>query len=276
MGTPLVHRLPRCIVPSGAGQLEDVTEAVTALRRVVVSGGGSGIGRATALRFARAGDHVTIIGRRRHALAASADEINAEIGDGCVDLLVADLSQPDEVERAAEAITGDGLVDVIVNNAGGVGGAAGDGAAGVAADWESELRTNVLTAVLLTKALEGALRRPGASIVNVSSIAAVNGGGDSYSGAKAAILGWTVDLAARLGAGGVRVNAVVPGYIQGTEFFGDSMTEERHDRLVARTLVRRAGEPDDVAGCIFFLASQEADYVTGQFLHVNGGAAYGR
>ena len=162
------------------------------------------------------------------------------------------------------------------NNAGGAGGAEGNGLPAVAADWQSEVRTNVLTAVLLTTALDGVLRRPGASIVNISSIAAVNGGGDSYSGAKAAILGWTVDLATRLGADGVRVNAVVPGYIQDTEFFGDSMTQERHDRLVARTLVGRAGSPDDVAGCIFFLASDDADYVTGQFLHVNGGAVYGR
>jgi 3-oxoacyl-[acyl-carrier protein] reductase len=249
---------------------------MTGARRVIVSGGGSGIGRATARRFACAGDRVTIIGRRRDALAASAAGINAEAGDGSVEPLAADLSQPDDVERAAAAIAAGGPVDVVVNNAGGVGGAAGDGPSAVAADWESELRTNLLTAVLLTTALDGALRRPGAAIVNISSIAAVNGGGDSYSGAKAAILGWTVDLAARLGADGVRVNAVVPGYIQDTEFFGDGMTDERHERLVARTLVGRAGEPDDVAGCIFFLASPDADYVTGQFLHVNGGAAYGR
>jgi 3-oxoacyl-[acyl-carrier protein] reductase len=246
------------------------------LRRVIVSGGGSGIGRATARRFAGAGDRVTIIGRRHDVLAATAADINAGIGRAAVDVLVADLSHSDEVERAATAIAGDGPVDVIVNNAGGAGTAAGDSLAAVAADWEQELRGNVLTAVLLTEALEGTLRRPGASIVNVSSIAAVNGGGDSYSGAKAAILGWTVDLAARLGADGVRVNAVVPGYIQGTEFFADRMTQERHDRLVARTVVGRAGEPDDVAGCIFFLASDDADYVTGQFLHVNGGAVYGR
>jgi 3-oxoacyl-[acyl-carrier protein] reductase len=251
-------------------------EGVRSLRRVIVSGGGSGIGRATARRFARAGDRVTIIGRRHDVLTGSAADINAEVGGSSVNVLVADLSHPDEVERTAAAITDDGPVDVIVNNAGGAGVAAGGGAAAVAADWVGELHANVLTAVLLTGALEGALRRPGASIVNVSSIAAVNGGGDSYSGAKAAILGWTVDLAVRLGADGIRVNAVVPGYIQGTEFFGDRMTPERHDRLVARTVVGRAGEPDDVAGCIFFLASDEADYITGQFLHVNGGALCGR
>ena len=130
--------------------------------------------------------------------------------------------------------------------------------------------------MLLTEALDRVLRRPGGSIVNVSSIAAVNGGGDSYSGAKAAVLGWTIDLAVRLGGEGVRVNAVVPGYVEGTEFFGDRMTEERHDRLIARTLLRRAGTRDDIAGCVYFLASDKAAYVTGHFLHVNGGAVLGR
>jgi 3-oxoacyl-[acyl-carrier protein] reductase len=246
------------------------------MRRVIVSGGGTGIGRAVARRFALAGDGVTIIGRRENVLAAAAAELNAEGGDGRVRTLSGDLSRPDDVARVAAAIGGNGPVHVVVNNAGGVGSATGEGLAGVAADWEGELRGNVLTAVLLTEALEPQLRRLGASVINVSSIAAVNGGGDSYSGAKAAILGWTIDLAIRLGPDGVRVNAVVPGYIEGTEFFGDRMTEERHERLVARTLLGRAGVPDDVAGCVFFLASDDAAYVTGQFLHVNGGAVLGR
>jgi 3-oxoacyl-[acyl-carrier protein] reductase len=249
---------------------------VRELRRVVVSGGGTGIGRAIARRFALAGDEVTIIGRRESVLAAAAAAISDESGNDVVRTAVADLSDPDDVERAATGIVAAGPVDVIVNNAGGVGSVSGSGLAAVAADWEGEHRRNVLTAVLLTDALDTALRRPGASIVNISSIAAVNGGGDSYSGAKAAILGWTIDLAIRLGPAGVRVNAVVPGYVEGTEFFGDRMTQERHDRLMARTILGRAGLPDDVAGCVHFLASDDAGYVTGQFLHVNGGATLGR
>src|SRR5919201_4147072 len=246
-------------------------------RRVVVSGGGTGIGRATARRFALAGDEVIIIGRREDVLRAAASELNAEAGAFRVRALAADLSDPDAVARAAAEIVADGNpVDVLVNNAGGVGAAVGEGLAAVAADWERELRGNVLTAVLLFEALEPHLRRPGASIVNVSSIAAFAGGGDSYSGAKAALVGWTLDLAVRLGPEGIRANAVVPGYVTGTEFFGDRMTDERHERLVARTLLGRAGTPDDVAGCVFFLASDDAAYVTGQLLHVNGGAILGR
>jgi 3-oxoacyl-[acyl-carrier protein] reductase len=237
-------------------------------RTVIVSGGGTGIGRATARRFALAGDQVTILGRRENVLEEAAASINSDAGAERVQPLAADLSNPEAVEAAAARI---GAVDVLVNNAGGVGSLTGEGLAAVAADWEAELRGNVLTAVLLTEALTPELRRPGARIVNVSSIAALAGGGDSYSGAKAAILGWTLDLAVRLGPEGIRVNAVVPGFVEGTEFFGDRMTEERRTRLIDRTLLGRAGTPDDVAGCVFFLASDDAAYVTGQFLHVNGG-----
>ena len=110
----------------------------------------------------------------------------------------------------------------------------------------------------------------------LSSIAAFAGGGDAYSAAKAAIIGWTLDLAVRLGPDGVRINAVVPGYVTDTEFFGDRMTAQRHQRLVARTLLGRAGTPQDVAGTVAFLASDDAASITGQLLHVNGGALLGR
>ena len=246
-------------------------------RSVVVSGGGTGIGRAVARRFALHGDNVTIIGRREDVLAAAAAEINAEAGAERVSGVAADLSQPDQVERAAAALLADtDAVDVVVNAAGGVGGAAEQGLQGVETDWEGEFRSNVLTAVLLVAALGPRLRRPGAAIINVSSIAALAGGGDSYSAAKAAILGWTLDLATRQGRDGIRVNAVVPGYVTGTEFFGERMTPERHQRLVDRTLLGRPGTPEDIAGSVFFLASPDADYVTGQLLQVNGGALLGR
>jgi 3-oxoacyl-[acyl-carrier protein] reductase len=246
-------------------------------RSVVVSGGGTGIGRAIARRFVLAGDSVTILGRRATVLASAADELNAEAGEERVRTLSVDLSRAEDVERAAaELVSPEETVDVIVNNAGGISSRVEEGLAGVAADWEDEYRRNVLTAVLLTSALDAQLRRPGACIVNLSSIAALAGGGDSYSAAKAALLGWTFDLAARLGPDGVRANAVVPGYITGTEFFGDRMTAERHERLVARTLLGRAGTPEDIAGCVFFLASDDARHITGQLVHVNGGALLGR
>ena len=102
------------------------------------------------------------------------------------------------------------------------------------------------------------------------------GGGDSYSAAKAAIIGWTLDLAVRFGPPGVRVNAVVPGYITDTEFFGDRMTADGHAARVADTLVGRAGRPADIAAAVRYLAGPDAGYVTGQILSVNGGMVFGR
>ncbi len=245
-------------------------------RNVVVSGGGTGIGHAVARTFALSGDRVTILGRRAEVLADAAERLNKDAGAERVGWLQADLRLPAEVERAVAALD-PGPVDVLVNAAGGVPTVEGlDGLEAVAADWRAEFDTNVLTAVLLTTALVPRLRRPGGRVVSLSSIAALRGGGGSYSGAKAALHGWTYGLAADLGAEGITVNLVAPGYVEGTEFFGGPMTPERHRRLVEQTVVGRPGRPEEVAGMVRYLASEEAADVTGQVLQINGGALFGR
>ncbi len=239
----------------------------------VVSGGGTGIGAATAKVLVDDGYDVVILGRRAEVLASTAAALRSQAGrPESVRSVVADLSRPDEVERAVSEIGGS--VDVLVNNAGGFINRQGSALSDVDAYWRANLFANVMTAVLLTEALLPRLTRPGATIVFISSIAAQRGGGGAYSAAKAALHGWAYDLAADLGTDGVTVNVVSPGYVADTEFFAGRMTPEGHEYRVSRTLVGRAGEPVEIADAIRYLT--RARYVTGQIIGVNGGAVLGR
>jgi len=236
----------------------------------VVSGGGTGIGAATAQALAGSGFDVTIIGRRADVLAATAARLSAATG-AHIFPVAADLSEPADVERAVERI---GSVDVLVNAAGGYRGGADGDLAAIAEQWRANFAANVLTAVLLTEALKPRLTRPGSSVILFSSIAAQRGGGGPYSAAKAALHGWLYDLSRELGPDGVTVNVISPGYVAETEFFGDRMTPQGHADRVSLTLVGRAGVPDDIADAVRYLIG--ARYVTGQIIGVNGGSVFGR
>ena len=245
---------------------------------VVVSGGGTGIGRAIAGAFAAAGRRVVIVGRRVELLQATAAELSQGRGEGAVVPIPADLTDPAQVRGVADAIgrMPEPSVDVLVNNAGGVPAGGGDGLEAVTEQWQAAFRANTLTAVLLTEALRDRLTSPGGRVVNLSSIAALRAGGGAYGAAKAALLAWTHALAAQLGPRGITVNAIAPGYVAGTEFFGDGVAPERHERLVGETVTGRPGTPQDIAGAVVFLASERAAHVTSQILQVNGGALPGR
>jgi 3-oxoacyl-[acyl-carrier protein] reductase len=253
-----------------------VNDTTSTPRRIVVSGGGTGIGKATAAAFAAEGDRVTLLGRRENVLRDAAAELADAYGPGSADFHTADLSEPDQVRAAVARIAEDGPVDVIVTNAGGNVAAGHDGTLeGIADGYRRNFAANVLTAVLLTEALLPHLRRPGGRIVHLSSIAAIRGPG-SYGGAKAALHAYTYELAQRLGPEGVTANAVAPGYVGETEFFGDRATPEFVASRVNLTLTGQPGHPDEIAAAIQYLASPAAAYVTGQILHINGGTILGR
>ncbi|MEU1038414.1 SDR family NAD(P)-dependent oxidoreductase [Streptomyces sp. NPDC005551] len=246
-------------------------------RRVVVSGGGTGIGLATAEVFAAEGDRVVLLGRREDVLREAAERLDERHGASTATWYAADLSDPGQVAAATAFITADETpLDVVVANAGGNVAPAHDGTlASIADSYRRNFDANVLTAVLLTESLLPHMRRPGGRIVQLSSIAALRGPG-SYGGSKGWINTYTFDLAQRLGPEGITVNAVAPGFVGDTEFFGDRATPEFVESRVAQTLTRRAGRPAEIAAAIKYVSSPEAANLTGQLLHINGGAALGR
>jgi 3-oxoacyl-[acyl-carrier protein] reductase len=239
-------------------------------RIVLVTGGGNGLGKAVAARFAADGDTVFITGRNAGRVADTAAEIGAKP-------IAGDATNPAQVARIAGDI-GDDL-DVLVNMAGGntdfTAAAADPGGPvaeleRVAAAWRANLDANLLSAVLTTTAVLGRLRA-GGSIVNVGSIGAEYAS-TSYGAAKAALAAWTAGLSAEVGARGLTANVISPGYIAETDFFRGRLTEERKAALIKATHDGRAGRPGDIAETAYFLASAGARHITGQTLHVNGGA----
>lgn len=249
-----------------------MAQSASAVRNIVVTGGGTGIGRAISTRFAAAGHAVTIVGRRREVLHTAVEEMRTEHGWD-VTPVVCDLADPDDVEAALSQLPD--RVDVLVNNAGSRELAVGAGPHGVLARWRGDFERNVLTAVLVTESLRDRFSTESGRVVTVTSVAALRGGG-SYGASKAALHAWNHSLAAQLGPQGVTCNIVAPGTVAGTEFFGSRLNDAELTRRAGRTLVGRVGRPADVASAVLFLASPEAGFITGEILQCNGGELLGR
>jgi 3-oxoacyl-[acyl-carrier protein] reductase len=230
-------------------------------KTALVTGASRGIGQSIAIELGRAGASVLVAYRSG---AEGAEQVAAQIGGRAVQ---ADVSDPEDAARLIEEA---GELDVLVNNAG----ITRDGLIARMSDddWRSVIDTNLAGAFYTARAAaRGMMRRRAGVIVNVSSVVAVRGnpGQSNYVSAKAGLIGLTKALAKELGSRGVRVNAVAPGYI--ATALTDVLPEEVTSSILAGTPLGRLGEPKDVAGAIRFLCSDEAAFITGVVLLVDGG-----
>lgn len=247
-------------------------------RRILITGGGTGIGKAIAHRMLAEEPSLVLVGRRLEVLEEAADELRSvdELAD--VTAYSCDLTDPEAVQRLSTTLHEGPQIDVLVANAGGnYGVGAADDLASTADAWRRDFDGNVLSAVLLTHAVLDHLARPGGRVVAMSSIAALRGSG-SYGAAKAAVNAWALDLARKVAADGITVNAVAPGFVPDTDFWRERIArdpEVRTSRL-APIPAGRPGTPDEIAEAVAYLTSPDAGWTTGQILQVNGGTLLGR
>ena len=240
-----------------------------------VSGGGSGIGAATAERFAQEGATVVICGRRKEPL----DDVVARIkaGGGSAEAIVADVGNEAQFVGALEQTAKKhGSLDILVNNAmaytwGGIDGM-------TTADWHANFTTSVDGTFWGTRTALKLMSAKGGSIVNISSICGMLGTPymSGYSAAKAAIINFSRAAAAEGAAAGIRVNVVIPAVVETPATAGmlaDEASRKNTEKLIP---MGRVGQSSELASAVLFLASDEASYVTGSYLLVDGGYSAGK
>jgi len=242
-------------------------------RIAVVTGASQGIGRACAIELAKRGASVALVARNQQKLEEVANEITSAGGRARV--TAADIENEDQIKAAFKTIVADlGKIDILVNNA------------GIIrdqlilrmkrTDWDAVLNTNLTSAYLCTQqAIGSMLKQRWGRIINVTSVFGQTGqaGQANYAASKAGMIGLTMAVARELGSRNITCNAVAPGFIE------TAMTSVLSDDLKQSALkaipLGRVGTPEEVAHCVAFLASDEAAYITGHVLNVNGGMLMG-
>jgi 3-oxoacyl-[acyl-carrier protein] reductase len=238
-----------------------VSFASLAGKTALVTGASRGIGRAIATELAEAGASV-VLGYRTGR--DEAESLAAEVGGRAVQ---ADVASPEDAARLVEEA---GDVDILVNNAG----LTRDGLLARMSDddWRVVIETNLSSVFYTCRAVcRPMMKRRAGAIVNVSSIVGVHGnwGQTNYAASKAGIIGFTKSLARELGSRNIRANVVAPGYVK-TQLT-DVLPEEATQAMLQATPLGRLGEPADVAGAVRFLCSDEASFITGEVVLVDGG-----
>ena len=242
-------------------------------RTALVTGASQGIGRACALALARAGARVALAARNETKLAEVAAEIRS--GGGTAEVFAIDMASEDSIKAGAKAALAQlESIEILVNNA------------GITkdmlllrmkrADWDDVLATNLTGTFLLTQALiSPMLKARWGRIINISSVVGETGqaGQANYAASKAGLIGLTKSLARELASRGITANAVAPGYIETA--MTAVLDEKQRAAMTAYIPLGRAGTEQDVANAVSFLASDEAAYITGHVLDVNGGMYMG-
>jgi 3-oxoacyl-[acyl-carrier protein] reductase len=242
-------------------------------RVALVTGASQGIGRACALQLAEAGATVAVAARNQEKLEELVDEIGAGGGNGAA--FAVDVAEEEQIKAAFKAaIAQFGKIDILVNNA------------GITrdqlvmrmkrADWELVLQTNLTSAYLCTQqVMSSMLKQRWGRIVNIASIFGQMGqaGQANYAASKAGLIGLTMAIARELGSRNITCNAVAPGFIETAMTSG--LSDDFKQNAVKLIPLGRVGTPEDVAHSVVFLASDNASYITGHVLNVNGGMLMG-
>ena len=238
-------------------------------RTAFITGASRGIGKACALAIGAAGHRVALAARQRGKLEEVAEAIRAEGGEPFV--VEIDLSESASITEAFKKTAQDfGRIDILINNAG----VTKDGLAMrmKQADWETVLNTNLSGAFYaIQQVLPGMMCERWGRIVNISSVVGEMGnpGQANYVASKAGLIGLTKALAKEVGSRNITVNAVAPGFIE-TDMTG-VLPEELKKKMIDETPLKRMGAPQDIAAAVKFLISEEAAFITGHVLDVNGG-----
>lgn len=239
----------------------------------LITGASQGIGRACAIALAGAGAQVGLAARNTEKLNEVAAEIAAAGGSAAACAL--DLASEESIRACVKAVLAQfGKIDILVNN----GGITRDTLMlrMKRADWDAVIATNLTGAFLLTQAVSSSmLKARYGRIVNVSSVVGETGqaGQANYAASKAGLIGLTKSLARELASRNITVNAVAPGYISTP--MTDVLNDAQRAAMMAQIPLDRAGTPEDVAHAVTYLASDEASYITGHVLDVNGGMHMG-